>query len=186
LPIGGIGGGYSPPVYTQPVIVPQAPVVNSMPVVVPAPPVASTPPAEVAPTSLISTTTDSAATEVAQAGAVGPVTSKVTEANPADERPLQLATGAALTVEASDLGGSPGQVIVEMDQIAMAASVSEWKKDRVTATLPPLGVASKTKATVFVIRADGSLARNLPIELMPATAATASQTPVNSTAFNAR
>src|SRR5262249_39163444 len=83
-----------------------------------------------------------------------------------EEKLLQVPAGATLTLQAQDLGPTAGQVVLHIDTLAMPAMVNEWKNDSVTATLPPMGVASPIKGELLIVKADGKVANTVKIELI--------------------
>jgi hypothetical protein len=88
------------------------------------------------------------------------------------EQLMQVPAGATLTLQAPNLGEAPGQVVLQMEKVAMAGLVREWKLDTVTASLPPMELAAPVIAEILILRADGSLANGMKVELIPAAPAT--------------
>jgi hypothetical protein len=84
------------------------------------------------------------------------------------EQLMQVPAGATLTLQAPNLGEAPGQVVLQMEKVAMAGLVREWKLDTVTASLPPMELAAPVIAEILILRADGSLANGMKVELIPA------------------
>lgn len=85
-----------------------------------------------------------------------------------EDKLMQVPVGATLTLQAKDLGDKAGQVILQMDKIALPGQVSEWKNDSVTATLPMIGLNGNVKAEIMIVKADGSLGSSVKVELIPA------------------
>jgi hypothetical protein len=85
-----------------------------------------------------------------------------------EDKLMQVPVGATLTLQAKDLGDKAGQVILQMDKIALPGQVSEWKNDSVTATLPMIGLNGNVKAEIMLVKPDGSLGSSVKVELIPA------------------
>jgi hypothetical protein len=103
-------------------------------------------------------TTVVAADAVAPAVAVEPVAEKL----------MQIPIGSTITLAGKDLGDAAGQVVVQIDKISLPAQLNEWKADSVNVTLPMLGLAGPTKAQLWMVKADGAVAANMAVELIPA------------------
>lgn len=84
------------------------------------------------------------------------------------EKLMQVPAGSTLTLQVPNMGEAPGQVVLQMEKVAMAGLVHEWKLDTVTATLPPMELAAPVIAEILILRADGSLANGMKVELIPA------------------
>jgi hypothetical protein len=83
------------------------------------------------------------------------------------ELPLpQIPVGATLTLQGKDLTDREGQVVLQLGEIALPATIKEWKNDSVTCTLPVLGLTKASKATLHVLKADGKTASTLNCELV--------------------
>jgi len=134
---------YYPVVYTEPIVIPVS--VPAAPIFVPVTETASSPSATPQPEE----------------------TSKPAAAT-AEEKLLQVPLGATLTLQAKELGEQAGQVIVQIEKIAMPALVSEWKTDSVTATLPTVAIAENIRAELMLVKADGQIASSVKVELTPA------------------
>jgi hypothetical protein len=81
---------------------------------------------------------------------------------------MQIPVGATVTMQGTDLGDQLGMLVVQIDKISLPAQVNEWKPEGVNVTLPMLGLAGPTKAQLWMVRADGSVAANVAVELLPA------------------
>jgi hypothetical protein len=134
---------YYPVVYTEPIVIRVS--VPAAPIVVP----------------VAESTSDAPATPPA------PGTSQPQATTP-EEKLLQVPLGATLTLQATGLGEQAGQVIVQIEKIAMPALVSEWKPDSVTATLPTVAIAENIRGELLLMKADGQLASSVKVELTPA------------------
>jgi hypothetical protein len=84
------------------------------------------------------------------------------------EQLMQVPVGATITLQGNALGDQPGMLVLQIDKISLPSQVNEWKPDAVNATLPMLGLAGPTKAQLWMVRADGSVAAQVGIELLPA------------------
>ena len=85
-----------------------------------------------------------------------------------EPRPLTVRVGGTFNLQDPNLGEEPGQVVLQLEQVALPVMVREWKAGKVTGTLPQFGLAGPTKAALFLVRADGQVANAVPIELLPA------------------
>jgi hypothetical protein len=137
----------APVVYTEPIIIPVS--VPAAPIVVASQPATSP--------SMLPTTEGPAATETAK-----PVTTTT------EEKIQQVPLGATLTLQAKELGEQAGQVIIQIEKIAMPALVSDWSASSVTATLPTVAIAENLRAELLLVKADGQVASSVKIELTPA------------------
>lgn len=148
-------GCYYPPVYTypEPIVIPVATTVVNSTTVVPA---AATEPVA-----------DEAAEAAAEPAASEPAATEAL-AVAASEKPMQIPVGALITLQGKELGTDAGQVVVQIDEISLPAMMNEWQNESVQVTLPMLGLASATKANLWMVKADGTVAANIPVELVPA------------------
>lgn len=100
------------------------------------------------------------------------VTTAVTEIAPVaaavEEKVMQVPAGSTLTLQAQNLGDAAGQVVLQLDKLAMPMIVNEWKAEAVTTTLPPMGLVSPLKAEIIIVNKEGKVASNVKIELVPA------------------
>ncbi|WP_254509930.1 hypothetical protein [Anatilimnocola floriformis] len=78
----------------------------------------------------------------------------------------QIPVGATLTLQGKDLTSKEGQVVLQVGEIALPATIQEWKNDSVTCTLPVLGLTKASKATLHVLKSDGKTASTLNCELV--------------------
>ena len=79
----------------------------------------------------------------------------------------QIPVGSTIQMTAENLGAAPGQVIVKIGPVVLAATVNDWKS-QVTTTIPMVGLEQPTPAELMIVRADGSLASAVAVELTPA------------------
>lgn len=83
------------------------------------------------------------------------------------EVPLpQIPVGATVTLNGKDLSDKEGQVVLQIGEIALPATITAWKNNMVTCTLPVLGLTKSSKATLHVLKADGKTASMLDCELV--------------------
>jgi hypothetical protein len=106
----------------------------------------------------VTTTVVAADAAVAPAAAVEPVAEKL----------LQIPVGSTITLQGKDLGDKAGQVVVQIDKVSLPAQMNEWKADSAVVTLPMIGLAGPTKAQLWMVKADGAVAANMAVELVPA------------------
>jgi hypothetical protein len=105
-----------------------------------------------------------ATTVVMTGAAVAPAAA----AEPVAERLMQIPVGATITLQGKDLGDATGQVVLQIDKLSLPAQLNEWKSDAVNLTLPMLGLAGPMKAQLWMVKSDGAVAANIPVELLPA------------------
>jgi hypothetical protein len=110
----------------------------------------------------VATTVVATRAVVAPAAAVEPVAAE------AADKLLQIPVGSTITLQGKDLGDKAGQVVVQVDKISLPAQMNAWKVDSAVATLPMIGLAGPTKAQLWMVKADGAVAANLAVELIPA------------------
>jgi len=84
------------------------------------------------------------------------------------EKLMQIPVGSTITLQGEDLGEFAGQLVVQIDKISLPAQLNDWQVDSVNATLPMLGLAGPTKAQLWMVKADGAVASNMAVELIPA------------------
>jgi len=101
-----------------------------------------------------------------------------TETKPADSKPAELTevvsttnlpkipVGATLTLQGKDLADREGQVVLQLGDFAVPATIKEWSNTSVTCTLPALGITKASKATLHVLKADGKTASTMDCELV--------------------
>lgn len=78
----------------------------------------------------------------------------------------QIPVGATVTLNGNDLSDKEGQVVLQIGEIALPATITAWKNNLVTCTLPVLGLTKTSKATLHVLKADGKTASLLDCELV--------------------
>lgn len=98
---------------------------------------------------------------------------------------MQVPVGATLTLQSLGLGDAAGQVMLQVDKIAIPAMVNDWKPDAVTTTLPMLGLSSPVIADIVMVRADGTVANSIKVELINAQPQAAQAGAVQPAAFQA-
>jgi hypothetical protein len=86
---------------------------------------------------------------------------------------MQVPVGSTLTLQSPGLGAAAGQVMLQIDKVAVPAMVNEWTMDAVTTTLPMLGLGGQVFADIVMVRADGSVANSIKVELINAQPQTA-------------
>jgi hypothetical protein len=96
----------------------------------------------------------------------------------------QIPVGATLTLQGKDLTDKQGQVVLQLGEIALPATIKEWKNDSVICTLPVLGLTKASKATLHVLKADGKTASTLNCELVTSLPTSAESSPAASTALD--
>jgi len=84
------------------------------------------------------------------------------------EQVMQIPVGATVTLQGTNLGDQLGMLVVQIDKVSLPAQVNEWKPEGVNVTLPMLGLAGPTRAQLWMVRADGTVAANVAVELLPA------------------
>lgn len=103
----------------------------------------------------------------ADAAAEVATTEAVRKEAPLKEVPLpQIPVGATVTLNGKDLSDKEGQVVLQIGEIALPATITAWKNNMVTCTLPVLGLTKSSKAILHVLNADGKTASMLKCELV--------------------
>jgi hypothetical protein len=87
--------------------------------------------------------------------------------------------GATVTLNGKDLSDKPGQVMLQIGDIAVPVTIKEWKSDAVVCTLPVLGLTKASRATLHVLKADGKTASTMMLELVTTLSTTAGAPPSN-------
>jgi hypothetical protein len=80
----------------------------------------------------------------------------------------RVAIGSTLMLDGESLGDEKGIVRLQMGALALPVEVIEWTTSSVKIALPKMELGSPVKASLEVLRADGSLASKSGIELTPA------------------
>ena len=84
-----------------------------------------------------------------------------------------------MTLNGKDLSDREGQVVLQIGEIALPATIKEWKNDAVVCTLPVLGLTKASKATLHVLKADGKTASTMDVELVTLLPTTVDTKPVS-------
>jgi hypothetical protein len=112
------------------------------------------------------------------------VIAPVNEAPPAENRPAEVEikrevplprvpVGGTVTVSSQNLTNQPGQVMLQIGEIAVPVTIKEWRNDAVVCTLPILGLTKASRATLHVLKADGKTASTMSLELVTSLPTTA-------------
>ena len=80
----------------------------------------------------------------------------------------RVAIGSTLLLDGESLGDEKGIVRLQMGALALPVEVIEWTTSSVKIALPKMELGRPVKASLEVLRADGSLASKSEIELTPA------------------
>lgn len=88
----------------------------------------------------------------------------------------QVPVGATITLSGKDLSEKEGQVVLQIGEIALPATIKEWSNSAVVCTLPPLGLTKASKATLHVLKADGKTASTMEVQLVTVLPTTAEAT----------
>jgi hypothetical protein len=95
------------------------------------------------------------------------------QAAPVEPTLPQVAIGSTLMLDGESLGTEKGIVRLQINGMTLPVEVIEWTGNAVKVQLPKADLSRAVKAELEVLRADGSLASNSAIELMPATTSVA-------------
>jgi hypothetical protein len=99
-----------------------------------------------------------------------PVEAKSAESKPAETKNVpalvKVPVGATVTLNSKDLSEKEGQVILQIGEIALPATIKQWKSDAVVCTLPIVGLTKASKGTLHLLNADGQTASTLTVELV--------------------
>ena len=77
----------------------------------------------------------------------------------------QIMPGTQVTVSADNLGETAGQAAIRVNELTLPVEVVSWTAESVTLQIPTMSLSRTTPAQLAVIRADGTLARTLDVEL---------------------
>jgi len=80
----------------------------------------------------------------------------------------RVVVASTVTLSGTNLGADSGQVLLEINGLALPCRMDVWAADKATVTLPSFGLGSETKGKMHIIRADGSVARSLDVMVVPA------------------
>jgi hypothetical protein len=80
----------------------------------------------------------------------------------------RVATGSTLMLDGKSLGPEKGIVRLQMGSLTLPVEVIEWTEASVKIALPKMELSRPVKASLEVLRADGSLASKSEFELTPA------------------
>lgn len=84
------------------------------------------------------------------------------------EAPLsQVMVNTTIQLDMEGLSPEAGQLIVQMDQLSIPATIVEWNPVQAKATIPMLNLTGPMQATLHLVNADGSLAQSVNVELVP-------------------
>ena len=80
----------------------------------------------------------------------------------------QVFLGTTIEVGGANYGTTTGQAVLQLGDLSLPLAVQKWEADKVTVTLPLVGLAKATPATLHFFTADGQVANQLQVELLPA------------------
>jgi hypothetical protein len=75
--------------------------------------------------------------------------------------------GSTVAVQAASLGATPGQVVVQIGDVALPAEVKQWNDGNVECTLPRMGLAKPSRAMLHIVLPNGSVAQTVEFEMLP-------------------
>lgn len=61
----------------------------------------------------------------------------------------------------------PGQVVLQVGDLALATQLKQWNPEGVVCVLPTMGLAKPVTAKLHTVRPDGTVAHSLTFELLP-------------------
>ena len=82
---------------------------------------------------------------------------------------VHVASTLSLTSKTS-LGNETGQVILDINGIALPTAVRNWTAESTTCTLPMIGLDQPKEARLVMLTADGQVAHSISVLLLPAKA----------------
>jgi len=86
---------------------------------------------------------------------------------PVEQLP-EFQPGQQVTIDGTQFGHQPGRVIVHIGELPLESQVTTWTNAEVRSVLPALPISSTTRATVSIYTADGQLADQLDVAIVPA------------------
>ncbi len=87
----------------------------------------------------------------------------------------EVQPGQQVTIDGAQFGHQPGTVTVQIGQLALAAQVISWSNTEVRAVLPALPLSSGTQALVVITGAEGQVADQMNVVMLPAAQQVASR-----------
>ncbi len=80
----------------------------------------------------------------------------------------EIPSNATFKMQVSGLAAAKGLAAVEINGVGMQAEVLEWNADSVVVRLPAVGLTDAKVSDLYILQADGSLAKNLKFKMLPA------------------
>ena len=80
----------------------------------------------------------------------------------------QVSVGATITLHGQGFGQHAGRVAIKYGQLLLATPTVKWDDSAARIVVPQVGLLGSAKATFLVMRADGSVASEIPFELVAA------------------
>ena len=97
----------------------------------------------------------------------------------------QVHLGTTIAIGGANYGTEAGQAILALGDISMPLAVAKWEEGQAAVTLPLIGLAGSKQATIHLFRANGEVANQVEVELLPAKAETAAAAANQATANQA-
>ncbi len=80
----------------------------------------------------------------------------------------EIPSNATFRMQVSGLGQMQGLAAVEINGVGMQAELLEWNPDSVVVRLPAVGLTDAKISDLYILQADGSMAKNLKFKMIPA------------------
>ena len=80
----------------------------------------------------------------------------------------QVYLGSTIVVGGANYGAEAGQAVLQIGELSLPLTVQKWEANQVTITLPLAGLTNNTEATLHFFSADGQVANQVQVELLPA------------------
>jgi hypothetical protein len=80
----------------------------------------------------------------------------------------EIPSNATFKMQVAGLSGAKGVAAVEVNGVGMQAELLEWNGDSVVVRLPAVGLTQPLVSDLYILQADGSMAKNLKFKMTPA------------------
>ena len=80
----------------------------------------------------------------------------------------EIPSHATFKLQAAGLAAAKGMAAVEVNGVGLQAEVLEWNGDSVVVRLPSVGLTQPLVSQLYILQADGSMAKNLKFKMLPA------------------
>ena len=79
---------------------------------------------------------------------------------------MKVPVGATITLNGEAFGEKPGRVAMQVGELLLGTQVTKWDDKTVVISVPQVGLAAAAKAKFLILKADNTLASEIPFELI--------------------